>query len=254
MTNPLRAVLFDMGGTLEDVYYDDRLRLQATSGFHDLLVKHDLDPGLSITNLYATIKAGMDRYQVWRMGCEHDMVPERLWSEFIFLNQHWSNERLASIGEELAFYWDQHFSKRVLRPEAPVMLETLRRQNFRLGLISNITSRTFIPHKLVEYGIASYFDAVLTSAGFGWRKPNAAIFLEAARLVGAPPSDCAYVGDTISRDVIGARRAGYRFVIQIKSFLTTRSDGEKDVEGPDAVVENLMQVVDLVNGSSKQPV
>ncbi len=38
---PLRAVIFDMGGTLEDVYYDDAMRLKATSGFRDILAKND---------------------------------------------------------------------------------------------------------------------------------------------------------------------------------------------------------------------
>ncbi len=246
----IRAVLFDMGGTLEDVYYDDQLRLQATRGFRDLLAQHDLDPGLSVPALNRVLIAGMKRYQEWRLETEQDLGPERLWSEFVFVNENLPKDKLASIGEELAFHWDQHFSKRVLRPEVPTLLETLRQRGLRLGVISNITSRRFVPHQLAKYGIASYFDVVVTSAALGWRKPNLCIFLEAARLVGCPPHACAYVGDTVSRDVIGARRAGYGLVIQIKSFLTAQSDSEKDVAMPDAVVQNMMQVVDLVNPSA----
>ncbi len=244
---PLLAVLFDMGGTLEEVYYDEQLRLQATLGFRDLLAQHGLDPGLAAPDLYATIKAGMKRYQAWRLQTEQELAPERLWSEFIFADQNLPKEKLASVGEELAFHWDQHFSRRVLRSEVPTLLETLRQRGLRLGVISNITSRGFVPHRLAEYGIASYFDAVVTSAELGWRKPNAGIFLEAARLVGFPPGECAYVGDTVSRDVVGARRAGYKMVIQIKSFLTKQSDSERDVTPPDAIVQNLMQVIDLLN-------
>ncbi len=54
----IRAVFFDMGGTLEDVYYDDQLRLQATRGFRDLLAQHDLDPGLSIPGLGRVLITG----------------------------------------------------------------------------------------------------------------------------------------------------------------------------------------------------
>jgi putative hydrolase of the HAD superfamily len=61
-----------------------------------------------------------------------------------------------------------------------------------------------------------------------------------------PPVACAYVGDTISRDVAGARRSGYGLAIQIKSFLTATSDRPTDVEPPDAVIHNLMQIVDLI--------
>ncbi len=246
---PILAVLFDMGGTLEEVYYDDPLRLQAAHDFRDLLLQHDLDLGLSVPDLYKVLKAGMKRYQEWRLQTEQDFAPERIWSEFVFVNQNLPCEKLASIGEELAFHWDQHFSKRLLRPEAPTLLEILRQRGLRLGVISNITSRQFVPHQLTKYGIASYFDAVVTSAGFGWRKPNPCIFLEAARLLGVPPSSCVYVGDTVSRDVIGARRAGYGMVVQIKSFLTTQSDNAGDIEPPDAIVQDLMEVVNLVDHS-----
>jgi hypothetical protein len=40
---------------------------------------------------------------------------------------------------------------------------------------------------------------------------------------------CAYVGDMMSRDVIGAWGAGYGLVIQIKSLLTDKADRTIDV-------------------------
>jgi putative hydrolase of the HAD superfamily len=91
----------------------------------------------------------------------------------------------------------------------------------------------------------------LPSSVFGWRKPNPRIFLEAARQLNLTPGECAYVGDTVSRDVVGARRAGYGLVIQIKSFLTAQSDRATDVEPPDAIVQDLMQVVALVPSEIK---
>jgi putative hydrolase of the HAD superfamily len=192
----------------------------------------------------------MKRYGKWREETEQELPPERVWTEFVFADHNLSKETLCAIGEELAFYWDTQFATRVMRAEAPVALEALRARGFRLGVISNITSRTMVPFKLNEYGIAHFFQVVLASAAFGYRKPNARIFLEAARLLQVLPAECAYVGDTISRDVIGARRAGYGLAIQIKSFLTTVSDKETDIASPDAVIENLVQVVDTVSAES----
>jgi putative hydrolase of the HAD superfamily len=249
--SPIRAVIFDLGGTLEDVYYDDSLRLQATYGFRDLLAKHDLHPGLAIPDLCAVIKSGMTKYKKWCEESERELPPERVWNEFVFTNHDLPKEKLAAIGEELAFYWDTRFSKRGLRPEVSTLLDALRERGFRLGVISNINSRTMVPQNLTEYGIRHYFEIVLTSAEFGWRKPNPRIFLEATRLMKLQPTECAYVGDTVSRDVVGARRAGYGLAIQIKSFLTAQSDCETDVEPPDAVIQNLMQVVDVVTRSSE---
>jgi putative hydrolase of the HAD superfamily len=248
----IRAVIFDLGGTLEDVYYDDDLRLKATPGFREILAKHDLDPGLSIPDLYAVITAGMKKYGAWREKTEQEMPPEQVWNEFVFTNQGWPQEKLAAIGEELAFYWDTRFSHRVLRPESPAVLHDLRERCFRLGVISNILSRGMVPFKLDEYGLTRYFQVVLASASFGWRKPNPHIFLEATRLLDLPPAACAYVGDTVSRDVIGSRRAGYGLVIQIKSFLTGMADKASITEQPDAVVQNLLEVVDLVTLSAEQ--
>lgn len=242
----IRAILFDLGGTLEEVYYDDAWRLQATHGFRDLLAKHGIDPGLSIPDLYAVLKAGMSRCQAWREASERELPPERVWSEFVFTDHTLPPEKLAAVGEELAFYWDAHFSHRALRPQVPALLHTLRARGFRLGVISNIISRGFVEHQLGAYGIRDFFDVVLASSIVGWRKPNPRIFLEAARRLNIPPAECAYVGDTISRDVSGARRAGYAFAIQIKSFLTAHSDRETDTEPPDAVIEDLMQIVELL--------
>jgi putative hydrolase of the HAD superfamily len=246
MPRDIRAVIFDLGGTLEDVYYDDALRLAATRGLRDILARHALDPGLSIPDLYAVIKTGMREYKTWREENEREIAPECLWSEFVFRDYDLARGRLAAIGEELAFYWDTQFSKRVVRPEARAVLSALCTRGFRLGVISNITSRAMAPCKLAEYGIADFFQVVLTSAEFGWRKPNPRIFRAAARALEVSPAQCAYVGDTVSRDVSGARRAGYGLAIQIKSFLTAQSDRASDVELPDVVIENLMQVVEVV--------
>ena len=165
-----------------------------------------------------------------------------------------------AAAEEIAFFYETHYQARKLRPEAPAVLQALHKAGFRLAIISNIMSRRLVPSKLAEYGIAHYFDPVVTSSVLGWRKPNARIFEEAARRMQLPPATCAYVGDTVSRDVIGARRAGYGLVIQIKSFLTDQSDAELDAGLPhsqdflpDAVITDLMQVIDLVSMSTERP-
>ena len=249
--NPIRAVVFDMGGTLEDLYYDDAIRREATRGLQELLVERKLDPGLSLPDLQATVVAGMEAYQAWREESEAELPPERVWTEYIFANHGLSRERLAAAAEDVALFYDTHYHVRSLRPEAPIALEALHRQGLRLAIISNVISRRLVPCKLVEYGIAGYFDPVMTSSTFGWRKPNARIFEETARLMQLPPAACAYVGDTISRDVIGARRAGYGLAIQIRSFLTDKADRGTDSAQPDAIIRDLLEVVHLVTLSTE---
>lgn len=242
----IRAVIFDMGGTLEDVRYDDALRLQAARALKGLLAQRGIDPGLDPPDLCAVVLSGMQRYGKYREETETELPPERVWPEFVFPNHNMNEERLAAVGEELAFFYDQHFYRRALRPDAKELLDVLRERGFKLGVISNIYSRGAVPMNLEAYGLTQYFQVVLASSVVGVRKPNVKIFLDASRLLGVPPPACAYVGDTVSRDVVGAHRAGYGLAIQIKSFLTDKSDKETDIEPPDAVIHDLMEVVSLV--------
>jgi len=244
--NPIQAILFDMGGTLEDLYNDAAIRQEATRGMRELLHERGVDPGLSLPDLQAAVLSGMEAYQVWREKHEIELPPERVWSEYIFPNHGLSPERLMAAAEDVTFFYETHYQVRSLRPEALAALEALQKKGHRLAIISNIISRGLVPRRLVEYGIAHYFDPVVTSSNLGWRKPNVRIFDEAARLMQLPPEACAYVGDTVSRDVIGARRAGYRLAIQIKSFLTDKADLGVDSVPPDAVITDLRQVVDVV--------
>jgi len=244
--NPIRAVVWDMGGTLEELYYDEAIHQEATRGLHRLLAEWGLDPGPDLAGLQAAVLSGMKVYQAWREEREVELPPEQVWTEYILTDYALPRERLAAAAEDLAFFYETRYQVRRLRPEVPIVLRALLRKGFRLAIISNVISRGLVPLKLAEYGIAHYFDPVVTSSNFGWRKPNERIFHEATRLMGLQPAACAYVGDTVSRDVIGARRAGYGLAIQIESFLTAQVDhGIGDVR-PDAVVHDLMEVVELV--------
>jgi putative hydrolase of the HAD superfamily len=242
----IRAVFFDLGGTLEDIYYDDDSRLRGAGDLKEWMATRGIDPGLSSLDLRDAIVAGIKRLYKIREEGNREVPPEQIWTEFIFPNGQLPRERLIEIAEELTIQYENSFYTRKLRPEAKATLAELSRRGLRLGVISNVLSRGQVPLNLAKYGIVDNFDAVVASSVFGWRKPRQEIFLEAARLLSLPPSACAYVGDTVSRDVIGARRAGYALAIQIKSFLTTKVDKDTETEKPDVVITDLSQVVHVV--------
>lgn len=247
----IRAVVFDMGGTLEDLYFDDASRRKATLQFQRVLREMSLDPGLDAATLEATVLAGMEAYQAWREATERELPPARVWAEYIFPNNGLPSDRLAAAAEDLTFFYETHYQIRRLRPDARDVLRTLRARGFRLGVISNIISRTLVPRQLAAYGIAHLFDPILTSAEFGWRKPNPRIFHEAARRLNLSPAECAYVGDMVSRDVSGARRAGYGLAIQIRSFLAEKLDRAIGGVAPDVVIGNLSEIILLLISSSE---
>lgn len=243
---PIRAVALDMGGTIEDLHYDDSSRLEAARGLLVLLRDLGLDPGLDVPRLQGTVLAGVRSYMAWRERREVELPPERIWVEFVLRGLGLDEAKLAAAAEEIAFYYETHYYTRRMRASAPAALEALRAMGLRLAVISNVMSRTLVPRMLEEYGIAHYFHPVVTSVDLGWRKPSTRIFAEAARLLGLPADRIAYVGDTISRDVVGAQRSGYGLAIQIRSFLTDIADGDADHAEPDAVIADLCEVAEVV--------
>lgn len=248
----IQALVFDLGGTLEDIFYDDASRLQAAHGLLDLMKSKGLDPGLSPLELRDTIVGGIKRLYKIREQENREIPPEQIWTDFIFPDGRLPLAQLKAAAEELTVVYENTFYTRKLRPEAPAMLADLARRGFQLAVISNVLSRGQVPLNLANYGVARYFEVVVASSVFGWRKPDPQIFLEATRLLNLPPAVCAYVGDTVSRDVIGARRAGYGLTIQIKSFLTTKADRETETEVPDEIITDLSQVTPIVLKHSQE--
>ena len=108
--------------------------------------------------------------------------------------------------------WRKHIVKREGLEET---LKGLKDAGYRLGVISNIMSTTFVPRILAEHGVEQYFETLTMSSVCGIRKPRADIFDIALKEMGIPKEEAAYVGDTISRDVRGIRNAGWPLMIQI---------------------------------------
>ena len=141
-----------------------------------------------------------------------------------------------------------------MRPDAVATLDALAERGYRLGIISNTSSRTQVFRTLEAYGIAKYFECVILSSIEGVRKPHTAIFASALRAMGSEASSTAYVGDTLSRDVIGSKRAGYALSFQIRSFLTAGSDASvaPGSAKPDYAVERLSEIVAILDGLAEK--
>ena len=92
-------------------------------------------------------------------------------------------------------------------PGAVPALEALRERGIRLGLVTN-GSGAFQRRKLERYDLGRHFDAVLVEGEWGVGKPDASIFREALRRLGAASDDAWMVGDNLSADIGGARAVG----------------------------------------------
>jgi putative hydrolase of the HAD superfamily len=240
----IRAVFFDMGGTIETFWYTPELRLQATPALRQKLQEAGIDLHLEDDQLLDVISNGLHRYHQWRMKSLQELPASQIWGKYILASYPVNPIVLEAVAEELTFYIETRFYHREMRPEIPAVLETIRQMDLKIGLISNVSSRGQVPEKLKEYGIYHYFNPIVLSSEYGRRKPDPAIFHYAARLANVPASQCLYIGDRIARDIVGARRAGYAKAIQIRHDF---EHGEEDNGAtPDAVIRQMTELLDLL--------
>jgi putative hydrolase of the HAD superfamily len=241
----IQAVFFDMGGTIETFWYTPELRLRATPELRRMLSQAGLDLGINDQELCDVINSGWERYHKESIETMQEQSPSKVWSEYIFPEYHLDPEKLTKISEALMVALELNFFQREMRPEVPGVLEQIRSTGMRMGLISNVCSLGQVPQSLQSYGLLDYFNPLVLSSRYGRRKPDPAIFHYAANLAHVPTSECLYVGDRIARDIVGARRAGFKYAVQIVNEF---DHGEED-EGahPDARIYRMTELLDFIH-------
>ena len=163
------------------------------------------------------------------------------------LEDIWYNDQtIRTVTGELRM-WEVTYYHRELRPKVKETLEELKKRGYHLGVISNTASLYSVFDVLEQYGIRDYFEDVTLSSVTGYRKPHPSIFQISLRQMQAKPEECAYVGDTISRDIIGAKRMHFGAAIQIQSFLSAQKDAGVDAAyQPDHIIRELPELVDYL--------
>jgi len=208
MPQPIRAVFFDLDGTL---------------------IFHEPDSYEVIVALCVEIGQPLSQ-EAWRYGrrARHEyfidpVIRERLttMSRDEFWRQY-NRHMLRAVGiqgdltrlvEELG----RRFTaiNMVYRcPDATLRtLAELRTKGYRLGLITNREDLERLNAQLEEVGLWPYLDWSVAAGEVGVSKPDAAIFHLALERAGVPAGQALYVGDNYWADVVGGQRAGLRVLL-----------------------------------------
>jgi HAD superfamily hydrolase (TIGR01549 family) len=202
----LRAVLFDVDFTIArpgpELGPEGYRRLGARFGL-------ELDPARYRDAREKAVE-GIKRHP----ELEHD---EEIWVAFterIIRGMGGDADSAYECAVEMTRAWEhaEHFE---LFDDALPVLDELRAQGLKLGLVSN-TGRDldeFVAHHRLEV------DAALGSGAFGRTKPHPTIFRAVLERLEVEPSAAAMVGDSPEDDVAGARAAGID-----RAFLLDRED------------------------------
>ena len=243
----IRAVLFDMGGTLEDLYSDRETERATAYALRGILRERGIAVPYEAEPLWEIVRAGLGAYKKESERTLLELKPEQIWADWGFKRVPLSEEdreKLIACSEEIAHMWEVTYFNRKLREHAAEMLAGLKSLGLYVAAVSNTASLFQVFDTLKEYGVRQYFDDITLSSITGYRKPHPYIFRTALCQADLDASECAFVGDTLSRDVIGPRKMGYGLVFKINSWFTPQKDKGRNWEGiaPDYEVTDIYDV------------
>jgi putative hydrolase of the HAD superfamily len=231
----INAIFLDVGNTLRILLKEEPHRAAARIEIAKL-VGTQQDPDQFVAELDR-------RYKIYRKWAFDNMVEaseKELWTRWLLPD--YPAETIAPLSAQLTYQFRQSMGRRVVAEGGAETIIELYKRGYVLGIISNVITEREIPEWLESDGLAQYFKSVMLSSVFGKRKPDSAIYLEAARRAKVKPEQCVYVGDNFARDVEGTRHAGFGMVIIMPD------EKDKDMlltpeQTPDMVIECLTDLL-----------
>lgn len=125
----------------------------------------------------------------------------------------------------------------------PQVLETLDqlKQRYRLAIVSDAQAAYAVP-ELRIVGLAEYFDPIIISGDYGYRKPDPRLFQRALEALQLHPSQAIFIGNDRFRDVFGAKQLGMKTVW----FCNSQDSGRSEAE-PDYVMYQFAEISAAIN-------
>jgi putative hydrolase of the HAD superfamily len=212
----IKAVAFDLDGTLYP-NYTFYLRLFPKLLLHPLLFRAF---SMARSRLHLPVKNGSEGDSSF-----YDRQAEIV-ASILGKSAGETKDRL-----ELLVYrnWEKNFSGIKTFPRLKETLLALRGAGLRLGVLSD-----FPPvKKLSLLGLDGIFDAALASEETGALKPSVVPFNSLAGALGAANNEILYVGNSVHYDVEGAKSAGMKAALIMRStfstgFVPKNSEGKAD--------------------------
>jgi HAD superfamily hydrolase (TIGR01509 family) len=192
----IRAIFFDMGGTLDSdgLHWLDRF----------LSLYRDFSPEFPPE----AIRAAFDTAE--RRSALDEGIASADLARMIQLHVRWQLAHLGSKDAKLERHLVEGFVEPVREAVAAnvQLLASLVESGLKLGVISNGCGN--VEKLCADFGYATYLSVIVDSRRVGLYKPDPAIFLHAAERLGGAPGSMMMVGDSFDRDVRPAKKAGMK--------------------------------------------
>ena len=206
---PLRAILFDLDGTLLDTAPD------MVGALNALLRERHLEP-LPYAAVRASVSHGSAR--LIRLG-----FPDADPHAFADLQRRYLEIYSAALSRETRLFNGMDG-----------VLEELVKRGLKCGIVTNKPAWLTDP-LLEQLALTARFVCVVSGDTVGERKPHAMPMLHAAALAGVAAVECLYVGDA-ERDMRAARAAGMPGLVAAYGYL--HPDEDWQAWGADGVIHS----------------
>ncbi len=232
----LEAVLFDWGDTLMDFQFDEELMDTAFRAGLEALERDDLAPADEIR---AHFREHFEPL-FWVAGTVEEIeYPGMIRDALAHFGTGLTDDELARFLEAEHAAWQP---ARVLGSTTHALLDSLREDGLKLGLVSNAFDPGWLLRRdLEQMGIEQRIDVAVFSSEVGVRKPHPEIFGRALAALEVAPERTLFVGDRLYEDVRGAGELGMTTV----QALWFRADEHPDGGEPDYQAFTQLDVLNI---------
>ena len=234
----IKAVLFDLGGTL--LSGDGFVEASGRALCRIAGLEHDRAGGeRSAQAMRAAFASAGAAFVARPFYLHRELFAAVTAGALLELGVEPTAARLAAFGQLMAA---------AITEPAPVRdgvhetLRELRARGLHLGIVSNADEEHLWPLAR-NAGLEPLFDSLLSSEAAGSCKPDPRIFAEALRRAGCAADEALFVGDMLPFDIAGANRAGICSVLILDGFeVATTTCAAR----PDHVIRAIPEVLTLV--------
>jgi putative hydrolase of the HAD superfamily len=235
-----KGILFDLGSTLIEFDNTDWEELERTclrQGYNFLSEQHQLPEWEKFAEEF------LRKFHLAWIEADVSLVEVRFadWVSHYLQSDHIISQ--DGIGRSFIEKYYQPIRRQISMLEsAPEVLSEFKSHGLKIGLISNSSFPTeFHLQELAEYSLKEYFDHMIFSHDYGFRKPHPGLFQEALKALNLRPQEAVFVGDRLREDVGGAQASGMEAVLRFKSG----RDYCYDIH-PDGVIHSLSELPKIV--------
>ncbi|MBD3382660.1 MAG: HAD-IA family hydrolase [candidate division Zixibacteria bacterium] len=234
-----KAALFDLGSTLieyENISWNDVYKLSIMEGFK-LLEGHNFlfSEKSKLMEGFVSVVNEMIAHS---MEIQKEPDLRRFFIDFFKKHEHDLSDEIYD--DFLEHYYQPIRDHLSLIPGAIDVLHFFKSKGCKLGLISNtVFPQRYHYEDMQNFGVLEFFDEIVFSSEFEYRKPHPAIFEHVLRKLDISADQAFFVGDRVDVDVAGAKNAGITAILKLKSDRVYENHGKADL-----IIDDLAELIE----------